>query len=158
MLENASQTLQISKISWGACPRTPLVPRGLRPLASSQPPTFVFSATYFKTCWNPCSYISSDIANSSQSAVSKFSYLLQYLVNKEVTRLRLHRTLAVQVWFLKCRSTTKRIFHRENEGPDSFLYEQTGERREDAECGKPPKKMLTLSNGQSSEELGFWPS
>ena len=43
----------------------------------------------------------------------------------------------------------------ENEGLDSFLYEQTGERREDAECDKPPKKILTLSNGQSSEELGF---
>ena len=30
----------------------------------------------------------------------------------------------------------------ENEGPDSFLYEQTGEKREDAECGKSPKKCL----------------
>ena len=36
------------------------------------------------------SYVSSEIANSPQSAVSELSYLLQYLVNKEVevTRLR----------------------------------------------------------------------
>ena len=34
------------------------------------------------------SYISSDISHSPQSAVSEFSYLLQYLVNKEVDLVR----------------------------------------------------------------------
>ena len=50
------------------------------------------------------------------------------------------------------------IFHRSDlllsEDPDSFLHEQTGERREDAESWQTTKEMLTLSRGQS-EEVSF---
>ena len=37
----------------GACPRTPLVPRGLWPRASSQPPTFVFQPPTSKLVETP---------------------------------------------------------------------------------------------------------
>ena len=45
--------------------------------------------------------------------------------------------------------------HVENEGLDSFLYEQTGERREDAEWLQTTKKTLTVFHGKSSVEQGF---
>ena len=37
----------------------------------------------------------------------------------------------------------------ENEGLDSFQYEQIGERREYAELWQNAKEILTLSHGQS---------
>ena len=52
------QTLQISKISGGgACPWTPLVPRGLQPLASPQLPTFVFQPPTSKLVETPDKWV-----------------------------------------------------------------------------------------------------
>ena len=46
---------KFQKFPGGACPRTPppLVPRGLRPLALSQPPTFVFQPPTSKLAETP---------------------------------------------------------------------------------------------------------
>ena len=62
--------------------------------------------------------------------------------------------------FLNCRSTTKRIFHRSDlfrmkARARSCMNKLPEERREDVELLQTTKEMLTLSRGQSSEELGF---
>ena len=44
---------KFQKFPGGTCPRTPLVPRGLRTLASSEPPTFVFEPPTSKLVKTP---------------------------------------------------------------------------------------------------------
>ena len=104
------------------------------------------------------------MANSPQSAVSECSVIsvaASSCNNKEVevTRLRWYYTSAVQVWFLNCRSTTKRIFHhsdlfRMKARTHSCMNKLPRESWKDAELLQTTKEMLTLSHGQS-EEFGF---
>ena len=64
MLENASQTLQISKISrWSLPPDPPSIsgPSAPRSVTAAY---FCFLATYFKTCWNPALMAFSAVSTS----------------------------------------------------------------------------------------------
>ena len=99
------------------------------------------------------------MANSPQSAVSECSVISVAVSshnNKkvEVTRLRWYYTSAVQVWFLNCSfKYYKEDFSSfrpvKNEGPDSFLHEQTAQGE--------PRGCRIVANQERSAYTIPWP-